>query len=159
MSNLLEDYDNNSIEDDTNNICNCIDIVNKTKYRDYIQDLLGYKLLKNKKYKIDIIQNNDIEKKNTFDFLYYYNTDTKSYYLKYEYPFYLRSDLGNLEFIIKNNNNIIEKISFKYKLNDPNYNTDVVKILAENYELYIYMKRPYKNSDFYFYKLVFKSLE
>lgn len=159
MSKLLEDYDNTSIEEDTNNICDCIDIVNKTKHREYINDLLGYNLLKNKEYKIDIIQNNDNEKKNTFDLLYYYNTDTKSYYLKYESPFYLRSDLGNLEFIIKNNNNIIKRISFSYKLNDPIFNTDIVKILGEKYELYIYMKRIDKNSDFYFYKLVFKLLD
>tara|TARA_B110001452_G_scaffold6496_1_gene5950 strand:+ start:8980 stop:9456 length:477 start_codon:yes stop_codon:yes gene_type:complete len=158
MSKLLEDYDNNSIEEDFNTICNCIDIVNNTIYREYIQDLTGYSLLK-KKYKIDIIQNNDIEKKTTCDFLYYYNSDTKSFYLKYETPFYLRTDLGHLGFIIKNNNKIIRKISFKYKLNNPIYNTDIVKILTENYEFYIYLKRKDKESDFYFYKLIFKLLD
>ena len=159
MSKLLEDYDNNSIEEDFNTICNCIDIVNNTIYREYIQDLTGYSLLKKKKYKIDIIQNNDIEKKTTCDFLYYYNSDTKSFYLKYETPFYLRTDLGHLGFIIKNNNKIIRKISFKYKLNNPIYNTDIVKILTENYEFYIYLKRKDKESDFYFYKLIFKLLD
>ena len=158
MSKLLEDYDNNSIEEDFNTICNCIDIVNNTIYREYIQDLTGYSLLK-KKYKIDIIQNNDIEKKTTCDFLYYYNSDTKSFYLKYETPFYLRTDLGHLGFIIKNNNKIIRKISFKYKLNNPIYNTDIVKILTKNYEFYIYLKRKDKESDFYFYKLIFKLLD
>ena len=158
MSKLLEDYDNNSIEEDFNTICNCIDIVNNTIYREYIQDLTGYSLLK-KKYKIDIIQNNDIEKKTTCDFLYYYNSDTKSFYLKYETPFYLRTDLGHLRFIIKNNNKIIRKISFKYKLNNPIYNTDIVKILTKNYEFYIYLKRKDKESDFYFYKLIFKLLD
>jgi hypothetical protein len=159
MSKLLEDYDNNSIEEDFNTICNCIDIVNNTIYREYIQDLTGYSLLKKKKYKIDIIQNNDIEKKTTCDFLYYYNTDTKLFYLKYETPFYLRTDLGHLGFIIKNNNKIIRNISFKYKLNNPIYNTDIVKILTKNYEFYIYLKRKDKESDFYFYKLIFKLLD
>ena len=159
MSNLLEDYDNNSMDEDVNNICRCDDVVNNTTYREYITDLLGYSLLKKKKYKIDIIQNNDIENKTTLDFLYYYNTNTKSFYLKYETPFYLKSCVGHLGFIITNNNKIIRKISFKYKLNNPIYNTDIVKILTKNYEFYIYLKRKDKESDFYFYKLIFKLLD
>jgi len=45
MSKLLEDYDNIIADEETNNICNCIDIVKNTKYREYITELIGYTLL------------------------------------------------------------------------------------------------------------------
>lgn len=156
MSKLLEDYDNIVTDEETNNICSCIDIVKNTKYREYITELIGYTLLKNKKYKLDIIQNKKIRDKKVLNLEYYYNKDTKSYYLMYEKPFYLDTDTGYLEFIIKNNNNVIKKISFNYLLNDPIFNVDVLKILGNNYELYIYIKRLDRNADFHFYKIIFK---
>ena len=156
MSNLLEDYSNNMIEDETNNICICIDIVKNTKYREYISELIGYTLLKNKKYKLDFIKNKKIREKTVLNFEYYYNTNTKLYYLLYEKPFYLDTDTGHLEFIIKNNDTFIKQISFNYLLNDPIFNTDVLKILGKDYELYIYIKRLNRNTNFYFYKIIFK---
>tara|TARA_B100001564_G_scaffold297285_1_gene263009 strand:- start:1311 stop:1790 length:480 start_codon:yes stop_codon:yes gene_type:complete len=156
MSKLLEDYDNIVADEETNNICSCIDIVKNTKYREYITELIGYTLLKNKKYKLDLIQNKKIKDKTVLNLEYYYNKDTKSYYLMYEKPFYLDTDTGYLEFIIKNNNNVIKKISFNYLLNDPIFNLDVLKIQGKNYELFIYLKRANKNMDFYFYKIIFR---
>lgn len=155
MAKLLEDYDNNMIEEDTNNICNCIDTVNNITKREYVIDLLGYTVLKNKHYKLDIIQNNNIKEKRTLNMEYYYNKNTKSYYLKYEEPFYLDSERGLLEFVIKNKNNVIQRFNFRYKLNNPIYNTDIIKILGSNYEFYMYIKRINKNTDFYLYKFIF----
>lgn len=156
MTKLLEDYDNNMTEEDTNNICNCIDIVKNITKREYVIDLFGYTLLKNKQYKLDIIQNNNIKNKITLNMDYYYNKNTKCYYLNYEEPFYLNSEEGHLEFIVKNKDNVIQNISFKYKLNNPIFNTDIIKIQGKKYELYIYMKRQNKNTDFYLYKIIFK---
>tara|TARA_B100001559_G_C16340676_1_gene547901 strand:- start:173 stop:670 length:498 start_codon:yes stop_codon:yes gene_type:complete len=155
MSKLLEDYDNNIIEEDTNNICNCIDVVKNTTSREYIRDLIGYTLLTNKKYKLEIIENNEIKNKTTLNFEYYYNKTNKSYYLLYEEPFYLKTNKGHLEFIIKNNDNFIQKIGFTYVLNDPLFDMDVIKIQGKNYELFIYLKRANKNKDFHFYKIIF----
>ena len=156
MTKLLEDYDNNMTEEDTNNICNCIDIVKNITKREYVIDLFGYTLLKNKQYKLDIIQNNNIRDKITLNMDYYYNKNSKLYYLKYEESFYLNSEVGHLEFIVKNKDNVIQSISFKYKLNNPIFNTDILKIQGKKYELYIYMKRPNKNTNFYLYKIIFK---
>ena len=158
MAKLLEDYDNNMIEEDTNNICNCIDTVNNITKREYVIDLLGYTVLKNKHYTLDIIQNNNIKEKRTLNMEYYYNKNTKSYYLKYEEPFYLESDKGFLEFIIKNKDNIIQNINFKYKLNNPIFDTDIIKIAGKKYEFYIYLKRLHKNTKFYIYKFIFTLL-
>jgi len=158
MAKLLEDYDNNMIEEDTNNICNCIDTVKNITRREYVIDLLGYKLLKNKQYKLDIIQNNNIRDKITLNMDYYYNKNIKAYYLKYEEQFYLDSEVGHLEFIVKNKDNVIQNISFKYKLNNPIFNTDIVKIQGKKYELYIYLKRVNKNMDFYLYKIIFTKI-
>lgn len=155
--NLLEDYDNNNnnVDEETNNICNCIDIVKNITSREYVIDLLGYKLLKNKTFKLDIIQNANIKEKITLKMEYYYNKNTKSYYLKYEEPFYLDSEKGKLECVIKNKDNIIQKFSFRYKLNNPTYDTDIIKILGQNYEFYIYMKRLNRTKNFYIYKFIF----
>ena len=158
MTKLLEDYDNITVEEETNNICNCIDIVKNIKKREYVIDLLGYTFLKNKQYKLDIIQNNNIKNKITLNMDYYYNKNTKSYYLKYEEPFYLDTELGHLEFIVKNKDNVIQNISFKYKLNNPSYNTDILKIQGKKYEFYIYLKRLHKNTKFYIYKFIFTLL-
>ena len=158
MTKLLEDYDNITVEEETNNICNCIDIVKNIKKREYVIDLLGYTFLKNKQYKLDIIQNNNIKDKITLNMDYYYNKNIKSYYLKYEEQFYLDSELGHLEFIVKNKDNVIQNISFKYKLNNPIFNTDIIKIQGKKYELYIYLKRIDKNTDFYIYKIIFTLL-
>lgn len=158
MTKLLEDYDNNVIDEETNNICNCIDTVKNIKIREYVIDLLGYTLLKNKQYKLDIIQNNNIIDKITLNMDYYYNTNSKSYYLKYDEPFYLDSEKGFLEFIVKNKDNVIQNIKFKYKLNNPIFNTDIIKIQGKTYEFYIYMKRVHKNTDFYIYKFIFTLL-
>ena len=158
MTKLLEDYDNNMIEEETNNICNCIDIVKNITKREYVIDLLGYTFLKNKEYKLDIIQNNNIKNKISLNMDYYYNKNIKSYYLKYEEPFYLDSEKGLLEFIVKNKDNVIQNINFKYKLNNPIFNTDILKILGKKYELYIYLKRVDKNTDFYIYKIIFNLL-
>jgi hypothetical protein len=155
MMNLLQDYDNTTVDEETNNICNCIDIVTNTNSREYVVDLLGYKLVKNKTFKLDIIQNSNIKNKLTLKMDYYYNKHTKSYYLKYEEAFYLDSDKGYLEFIIKNKNNVIQNINFKYKLNNPVFNTDIIKILSSNYEFYIYLKRLNRNKSFYIYKFIF----
>jgi len=155
MANLLEDYDNNMVDEETNNICNCIDIVKNITKREYVVELLGYKLLKNKKYNLDIIQNNNIKNKITLNMDYYYNKNTKTYYLKYDEPLYLDSKKGFLEFFVKNKNNVLQNINFKYKLNNPMYDTDIIKIQAKNYELYIYLKRLDKNTDFYLYKIIF----
>ena len=155
MTKLLEDYDNITVEEETNNICNCIDIVKNITKREYVIDLLGYTFLKNKQYKLDIIQNNNIKNKITLNMDYYYNKNTKSYYLKYEEPFYLDTELGHLEFIVKNKDNVIQNISFKYKLNNPSYNTDILKIQGKKYELYMYLKRVDKNTDFHIYKIIF----
>tara|TARA_B110000114_G_C14962092_1_gene344788 strand:- start:425 stop:901 length:477 start_codon:yes stop_codon:yes gene_type:complete len=155
MTKLLEDYDNNVIDEETNNICNSIDTVKNITRREYVIDLLGYTLLKNKQYKLDIIQNNNIINTITLNMDYYYNKNIKSYYLKYEAPFYLDSEIGYLEFIVKNKYNVIQKINFKYKLNNPIFNTDIIKIAGENYEFYIYMKRLNKNNHFYIYKFIF----
>lgn len=158
MSKLLDDYDNNVIEEDTNNICNCINTEKNTTNREYIRDLIGYTLLTNKKYKLEIIENNEIKNKTTLNFEYYYNKTNKSYYLLYEEPFYLSTNKGHLEFIIKNNDNFIQKVGFNYVLNDPLFDMDVIKIQGKNYELFIYLKRPNKNTDFHFYKIIFKLL-
>lgn len=155
MTKLLDDYDNIMVEEETNNICSCIDTVKNITKREYIIDLLGYTLLKNKKYNLDIIQNNNIKKKCTLNMDYYYNKNTKYYYLKYEEPFYFDTELGHLEFIVKNKNNVIQNISFKYKLNNPRYDTDIIKIQGKTYELYMYLKRVDKNTDFYLYKIIF----
>jgi len=155
MTKLLEDYDNIMVEEETNNICNCIDTVKNITKREYVIELLGYTLLKNKKYNLDIIQNNNIKKKCTLNMEYFYNKNTKSYYLKYEEPFYLDTELGHLEFIVKNKDNVIQNISFKYKLNNPRYDTDIIKIQGKTYELYMYLKRVDKNTDFYLYKIIF----
>ena len=158
MVKLLEDYDNNMVEEDTNNICNCINIFTNTTKREYVIDLLGYTFLKNKQYKLDIIQNNNINDKITLNMDYYYNKNTKSYYLKYEEPFYLDTETGHLEFIVKNKDNVIQNISFKYKLNNPIFNTDILKIQGKKYEFYIYLKRLHKNTKFYIYKFIFTLL-
>lgn len=158
MTKLLEDYDNNMIEEETNNICNCIDIVKNITKREYVIDLLGYTFLKNKEYKLDIIQNNNIKNKISLNMDYYYNKNIKSYYLKNEEPFYLDSEKGLLEFIVKNKDNVIQNINFKYKLNNPIFNTDILKILGKKYELYLYLKRVDKNTDFYIYKIIFNLL-
>ena len=155
MTTLLEDYDNNMTEEDTNNICNCIDIVKNITKREYVIDLFGYTFLKNKQYKLDIIQNNNIKDKITLNMDYYYNKNIKSYYLKYDEPFYLDSEKGFLEFSVKNKDNVIQNINFKYKLNNPTYDTDIIKILGSNYEFYIYMKRLNRNKTFYIYKFIF----
>ena len=157
IMNLLQDYDNNNtmVDEDTNNICSCIDVVKNTTSREYVVDLLGYKLVKNKTFKLDIIQNLNVKEKITLRMEYYYNKHTKSYYLKYEEPFYLDSEKGHLEFVIKNKNNVIQNINFKYKLNNPTYDTDIIKILGSNYEFYIYMKRLNRNKTFYIYKFIF----
>ena len=156
MMNLLQDYDNNTtVDEETNNICSCIDVVKNTTSREYVVDLLGYKLVKNKTFKLEIIQNSNIKNKITLKMDYYYNKHTKSYYLKYEEPFYLDSEKGHLEFIIKNGNNLIHNFSFKYKLNNPVFNKDIMKILGSKYEFYMYLKRLNRNKTFYIYKFIF----
>ena len=158
MSYLLDDFDNNILttDEDTNNICLCIDNIKKTQTREYVSDFLGYDLIKkNNNYKLNLVLNNDILNKLEVDFSYYYNINTKHYYLEYNKPIYLNEESGTLLFLIKNKTCIIKRIAFNYKLNDPEFNTDIIKIISHNYILYVYTKRPNKQSLFHIYKIIF----
>ena len=158
MSYLLNDFDDNMLttDEDINNICLCVDNNKKTQTREYVTDFLGYNLIKNNNnYKLNLILNNDTSNKIQADFSYYYNIDTKHYYLEYEKPIYLNNGEGKILFLIKNKTNIIKKFSFNYKINDPAFNTDIIKIVSDNYILEIYTKRPNKQTLFYIYKIIF----
>lgn len=157
MVNLLEDYDDNisNIEEDINNICMCINLIEDKNYRDYAEDFIGYKLIKNNEYTADIIINNEILNKNTLKLSYYYNSVNKNFYVEHEEILYFDSISGHIEFIIKKNNNILDTVSFNYKLNDPLFNTDIIKVLKKSYIFYIYLKRPKLGEKFYIYKIIY----
>ena len=157
MVNLLEDYDDNisNVEEDTNNICMCINLIEDKNYRDYAEDFIGYKLIKNNEYTVDIIINNEILNKNTLKLSYYYNSVNKNFYVEHEEKLYFDSINGHIEFIIKKNNNILDTVSFNYKLNDPLFNTDIIKVVKKSYIFYIYLKRPKLGEKFYIYKIIY----
>lgn len=148
----------NKISTDENvDITSCMlyDVNNDKVVRDYMDDFIGYKLLEDNKAQFYIIIDNDTNNKKTLNADIYYNKDTESYYYEYNNDFNLKHIKGSLGFYIKKNNIILGNINFKYKLNDPKFNSDIVKIISGKNILYLFLKRDENNKHFHFYKIIF----
>lgn len=150
MVNLLEDYDNNSNEEDLNNICLCIN--DEKKYREYIPEFMGYTLKKNMNYTLELIINN---KKNIILNTDYYEKDNH-YYVENISNIQFNCDVGQITFIAKNKNKKeLCNCSFNYKVNNPSFNTDILKIKGHNYNIYIYLNREKINDIFHICKIIY----
>ena len=159
---LLEDTSDDDIE--TNNLCICYDIINKKSYREYLQDLSNYNFINNNIYTLQIFIyksiNNLINTSNNKYKLSYYKYNNK-FYLEFINNIDIPFINGVFQFNLYLNNNKFKQFILNYKTHFFSYNTDIIKILYLNYEIYIFVSK-YKNennktkhSKFYIYKLLF----
>lgn len=123
--------------------------------RDYMDDFIDYKLIENINSQFNIIINKDVKNKNVLNVKTYFNKDLNAYYYEYNNDFFLENDSGHLEIIVKKNKIILGNIAFKYKLNNPKFNSDIVKILNNNCLLYLFLKRNNNMCSFHIYKIIF----
>ena len=157
-------YGNNKYDtvsnDENVDITSCMlyDINNNKIVRDYMNDFIGYKLLKTNNAQFNIIIDNDIKNKEILNANIYYNEAIDSYYYEYNNDFYLKQKTAFIDFYAKKNNIILGKLQFRYTLNNPQFNSDIVKIIYEKYILYLFLKRATNNTQFYFYKIIFTTI-
>ena len=124
-------------------------------YRDYIDDFINYKLVRNTYTQFDIITDKDVKNKKILNVETYFNKDLNSYYYEYNNNLYLDNECGHIELIVKKNKIFLGNIAFKYRLNNPNFNSDSVKILQGKYTLYLFVKRSNNMCMFHIYKIIF----
>ena len=150
--------DNVNLNNDVNlDITSCMfyDMNTNKLYRDYIDDFINYKLIENRNLQFNIITNKDIKNKNILNVKTYFNKDLNAYYYEYNNDFFLENDSGHLEIIVKKNKIVLGNIAFKYKLNNPKFNSDSVKILQDKCTLYLFLKRNNTKCRFHIYKIIF----
>ena len=162
-----DELDNlNNLESENNTMCSCYDIINKTHYKDYITDFFTYKFVNNTEYKVHCYIYDSMVDVNSSNYnkLYeckvsYYknnldNLNSNSFNLELTNNIDLNSTKGLFKFNIFKNNNQIKTITFKYKLNTYNYNSDIIKILFSNHHVYLYLQKN-KNDKLYISKILF----
>ena len=156
---LNDDLNNVDIED--NNICSCYDVINKKYYKEYIYDFINYTFINNTQYKLkfyiyDSISNIPSSNYNKLveSKLSYYKNDTNIFYLEFINDINFNCEKGVFKFDIFNNNKQYKSITFNYKLNEYNYKSDIMKLLFNDYHIYLYLQKN-KFDKLYISKILF----
>ena len=139
----------NDIEDKT-----CMYIKDGGAYRDYILNFEDYKLEKNNRdYSISLCIDDNTK---SLEVNYYVNNKTKSFYIETVNPYNFYKKYGKLYITLYNKKYIEKSINFIYKINnDINSNNDIVCIVKENVNIYIYLMRNNLCEDFYIDKIIY----
>tara|TARA_Y100000768_G_C23434710_1_gene432168 strand:- start:112 stop:525 length:414 start_codon:yes stop_codon:yes gene_type:complete len=133
----------------------CKNINDNTIYRDYMNDFIGYTYQNNNNYKIEIVLNYDIKNTISLKLDSYYNECMNHYYYENKSDLILNQKKGHMVFFIKNNEKIINNVSFNYTLNNPNYNNDIFKLINNNNILYLYLTRKKIDDLYYINKIIY----
>ena len=143
-----------SNESDTST-CMYYDMNSNMYKRDYMVDFINYEICNNIKSTLSIIINNNVSNIFKCNTKTYYNKILDHYYYECNEKISFNEIKGNMEFIIKTNNNILATIKFNYKLNKPMFNSDIIKIHFKKNIIYLFVRRHSLEEKFYIYKIIY----
>lgn len=155
--------------------CNSLDTYTGITTRKYIPNFENYYLKDCSDYNLYIIKNNNFNNKKIYNLDYYkfysaINTDNiididnitdtitntitdDKYFLLFENIVKLEP-VGNITLKLYKKHMLLCSTSINYKLNDPQFNNDVIEIKKYKYNIYIYLERENKNTLFYIKKII-----